>query len=645
MSSHKYRAMAASAVVLVLIVALAAFVISQLKNLQNQVTVEFSQLHHTMQMLDPVHSSLKLVGTRLESSQAFASDDRQRLLQRIGEYSDTNFSGISTELKDITQPLEVSLLDLQSVLSSPNLGVAQIKDALADTNAVATSVIGQLDGRFDQATKSSDHVIDNMLQAIYWGVPPMTLFFVILAWNTIRLSTSGISALTAACEQLAKGDLSQRDPANYDSEIRPVIDSINTLGARIAEVTTSIDHELQRMAQGHFDARVENRYGGAYGTLVDAVNRSIAEIERIVTGIREVAVEVRNGATEIAQGNIDLSHRTEEQASSLEETASTIKGLSQSVDNNATLASDADQLAHQAQDNAEAGSRVLKDSMTAMDDIRAASDKISEIINVINDIAFQTNLLALNASVEAARAGEQGLGFGVVANEVRNLAQRSAEAAKQIERLIADTHKKVRYGVDLVNQSGQMLVTIEHSNRRVCELVASISHSTKEQSTGFGEISRAIHDMDMMTQQNAALVEQAAAASKTMEGQALQLNELIQNFGQRAVVARVEPTSSLMLPPTPRKSPSLAIPHKSKPVVKSVEKPKTPRPVASTPKPELAHPDRSFDNMSFDDFSAIGTTKTHAKASVGSSSAPDPVRRVVNTPLHTEFDEDWESFD
>ena len=235
-------------------------------------------------------------------------------------------------------------------------------------------------------------------------------------------------------------------------------------------------------------------------------------------------------AGEISQGNVDLSQRTEEQASSLQQTASSMEQLTSTVKQTADNAQQATRLSHTAHEEATKGGEVVGKTIEAMSEINAASKKIADIIGVIDEIAFQTNLLALNAAVEAARAGEQGRGFAVVAAEVRNLAQRSATAAKEIKGLINDSVEKVNHGTQLVDTSGQSLEEILNAVKKVNDIIAEIATASQEQSAGIDQINKAITQMDEVTQQNAALVEQAAAGSESLNDQAINLNQMMTVF-------------------------------------------------------------------------------------------------------------------
>ncbi len=258
----------------------------------------------------------------------------------------------------------------------------------------------------------------------------------------------------------------------------------------------------------------------AGGSLLDALARMRVRLTGIVGEVQRDSQAVSTAAQQMAHGNDDLSQRTQEQASSLEETASSMEQMTSTVKQNAENASHANQLARGAREQAERGGEVAGRAIVAMGEINASSRKIADIVGLIQEIAFQTNLLALNAAVEAARAGEQGRGFAVVATEVRSLAQRSAGAAKEIKGLIEDSAEKVRGGSELVNQSGKALAEIVDSVKKVTDIVAEIAAASQEQSAGIDQVNHAVMQMDEMTQQNAALVEEAAAAARAMHERA-----------------------------------------------------------------------------------------------------------------------------
>ncbi|HEY5806322.1 MAG TPA: methyl-accepting chemotaxis protein [Povalibacter sp.] len=278
-----------------------------------------------------------------------------------------------------------------------------------------------------------------------------------------------------------------------------------------------------RIAGGELGNQVRVDSNDELGQLLSSLRRMDAKLVDIVSGVRGSADAVGSASRQLSHGNDDLSQRTQQQAAALEETASSMEEMTATVKQNADNARQANQLAVGAREQAEKGGAVVHRAISAMGEINSASRKIADIISVIDEIAFQTNLLALNAAVEAARAGEQGRGFAVVATEVRNLAQRSASAAKEIKELIKDSVDKVKAGSELVDESGQTLSEIMESVKKVTDIVAEIAAASEEQSAGIEQVNNAVTQMDSVTQQNAALVEEASAASKSMEQQSMKL--------------------------------------------------------------------------------------------------------------------------
>jgi methyl-accepting chemotaxis protein len=291
-----------------------------------------------------------------------------------------------------------------------------------------------------------------------------------------------------------------------------------------------ISGSLLSLSEGDLSNTINVPLEGEFDVLKDAMNSTIQRFSEMVSQIRTSADFVSTSANEIQMGTADLSQRTESQASSLEETSSSVEELTQTVNQNADNAKEAVALAEETNKKATMGGEVVDKAVIAMKEIGGASNKISDIISVIDEIAFQTNLLALNAAVEAARAGEQGRGFAVVAGEVRNLAQRSAGAAKEIKGLINDSVEKVAEGTRLVDDSGETLQDIAKSMSSVLELIENINVASQEQATGINHVNTAVSQMDTMTQQNAALVEETSSVSASMNTEARKLQELMKYF-------------------------------------------------------------------------------------------------------------------
>ncbi len=342
---------------------------------------------------------------------------------------------------------------------------------------------------------------------------------------------------------------------------------------------TQLAEVARRIGDGDLDVVVDTSRHDEIGALQRSLAGMRDALRGIVGQVRQSAESIQVASTEVASGNIDLSHRTEETASNLQQTASSLQQLTANVRQSADAAAQANQLAASAQSVAQRGGAVVSQVVSTMDEINQSSKRIADIIGTIDGIAFQTNILALNAAVEAARAGEQGRGFAVVASEVRSLAQRSAEAAREIKVLIGSSVDKVETGARLVQDAGSTMGEIVASVQRVSDVIGEISAASEEQSQGIAQVNGAVSNLDQMTQQNAALVEESAAAAESLKDQAQRLTAAMQVF-------RLSGSGTAMavpVAPALRPTPVLA-----KPAATARPVALAPRPAALTRPPEVA---------------------------------------------------------
>lgn len=384
----------------------------------------------------------------------------------------------------------------------------QILEALAKGDLNKSSDM-EADGPFKQLKNYSDDTIRNMNNVM------SEIASVITAANAGDFKTNiKLSGKTGFYYELSEG--------------------LNNLVATTDAGLEDITRVLGGLAEGEIGNRIDNDLTGSFGELRDHANATADKLTEVIEQITSSSDIVSSGATELAQGNLDLSRRTEDQVAVLEETSTSMEEMTSAVSHNAKNAEHANQMSKNAQKIAEGGGTVVQDAVLGMTEISTASNKIADIIGVIDEIAFQTNLLALNAAVEAARAGEQGKGFAVVATEVRNLAQRSASAAKEIKELIIESVERVEEGSTLVNKCGSTLTEIVDAVKNVGDMIERISSASNEQAAGIETVNKAVAEMEQMAQQNAALVEETSAAGQNMSQQADDMKELLQFFKMSA---------------------------------------------------------------------------------------------------------------
>jgi len=455
-------------------------------------------------------------------------------------------SGVQDKLADVHVMLYRTIAIIGS-MSDDDVKVRRqvIPDAMAPIRQLVAQSLSDSDKR-SEAAQSFDTQLSRYVKA---------------ADNAIDLSTidpnTGVAALQTAdadfkevVVQLAKlGQLvesqSAADAAALASTARhnqlliaalclmaggaAMVYSWRVQGGVVRDIQLAAD-AADDVARGHFDRVLASDRNDEIGQLLAALGRMVHELSSSINVVQIAAHSIGQASNEIASGNIDLSRRTENTASSLQQTASSMVQLTSTVQHTADAARSTNGLASTATDAARRGGQVMEQVVANMTQIDTASRKINEIISVIDGIAFQTNILALNAAVEAARAGEQGRGFAVVAGEVRSLAKRSADAAREIKTLIGTSTERVEEGARLVQEAGASMQDIVAGVERVTQIISEITHAAEQESDGIGQVNVAVTELDQMTQQNAALVEESAAAAESLKSQAHTLSEVVNKF-------------------------------------------------------------------------------------------------------------------
>jgi len=496
-----FLAPAAAVTMLVVTATIALFVTWQLKGR----IVEFhggalQQYESSLTASGRLHEANALAYRTLNWADNLSKEDlaaaRRRAAEIVGEVAGRLGVDLKASPAGDAAALHAELTKLAKTLdramelsqAGANDGIAMMRDA----DKLAASLGKVADARVQAAREAANGLYrsaDRSFQTVLWVLPAALVLAVMVtagaALWVVRSLLRSIDQANEAAERLAAGDLSVDVRAQSDDEM---------------------------------------------GTLLDSLGRAVASFRRALELVQESSASIHTASSEVAVGSNDLSARTEQQSSSLQQTAASMEELTGTVQTSASNAHAANTLASGATEVAVRGGQVVGEVVTTMEQIQASSQRIAEIIGVIDGIAFQTNILALNAAVEAARAGDQGRGFAVVASEVRALAQRSAQAAREIKGLIGASVERVATGTRLVGEAGQTMEEIVSQVRRVSSLIGEIAAAAHEQSAGIGQVNQAVAQLDHMTQQNAALVEQSAAASESLKEQARNLAQAVAAF-------------------------------------------------------------------------------------------------------------------
>ena len=473
----------------------------------------------TRSIIRPLHEAVDAANKMAKGDLSFrlqvnSTDETGVLIQAMSQTQQS----VQALVNDAKELVAAAVDGRLSTRASTGKHQGDYKEIIHGVNNVLDAVVGPLSIAAKYVDDISKGNIPEKISAVYHG-----------DFNAIRnnLNTciDAVNALVADANMLSQAAVEGRldtraDISMHQGDFKKVIQGVNSTLDAIAEPVNEVVRVLGALAKCDLTQYITANYQGTFGKLKDDANATVTHLTDVITHIKDSADTVNNAAGEISAGNTNLSQRTEQQASSLEETAASMEELTTTVKQNVDSAKQANQLAAGASEIAARGGDVVSKVVDTMSSISESSKKIVDIISVIDGIAFQTNILALNAAVEAARAGEQGRGFAVVATEVRNLAQRSAAAAKEIKTLINDSVDKVAVGTDLADKAGKTMEEVVTSVKRVTDIMAEISAASLEQSSGIQQVHQAITQMDDVTQQNAALVEQAAAAAASLEEQA-----------------------------------------------------------------------------------------------------------------------------
>ena len=452
----------------------------------------------------------------------------------------TSFEKYQTAFKAKGDEIEVDLNKLGSLLDKLGLDKTQVDVAKQSMTELKGKYLDAIKS-YDTANSDSAHIVDSLVKGM--DRQPTKQIGDIVAYvldQSVHMMTQTSEQQSAAYQRASILSL-------FGIVIAFLLGSVITYYF-VVSITKPLAHAVQiarNVAAGDLTSTVAVTGKDETAALLHALNDMTKSLIKIVSEVRLGTETISTASSQIASGNLDLSSRTEQQAGSLEETAAAMEELTSTVKHNSDNTKEAQMMANNASDIAQRGGAVVGDVISTMGSINESSKKIVDIIAVIDGIAFQTNILALNAAVEAARAGEQGRGFAVVASEVRNLAQRSANAAKEIKMLINDSVEKVGTGTKLVDQAGLTMQEVVASVARLTTIISEIANANQEQSTGLNQINTAIIEMDGVTQQNSALVEEAAAAAASMQDQVVSLENVVRQF-QISVSEnrRVQPTIS-----------------------------------------------------------------------------------------------------
>ena len=400
----------------------------------------------------------------------------------------------------------------------------------AQLNEDCKNLVTFKQGLAKKAVEESAAVYASIRTTLFSFLGVSAVLAVGFGWFLARMLANPLRRMVAVADQLADGHLDQDIEYRSEDETGQLAEAFRKMITGFSVPVREASAVMEKVAARDLTVRMQGECKGDFAAIKNSVNAAIEKLGSALTEVQQSASQVSSTSNQLSAASEQLASGAQEQASSQEETSSSLVEISATVKQNAENAQQARQLAENSREAAEKGGVVVQEAVVAMADINASSRRIADIITTIDEIAFQTNLLALNAAVEAARAGEQGRGFAVVASEVRNLAQRSATAAREIKGLIQDSVRKVESGSDLVNRSGNTLTEIVTSVKRVTDIVAEIAAASQEQATGIEQVSKAMSQMDQVTQHNSAQTEELSSTAEELSSTAEQLQSLTSQF-------------------------------------------------------------------------------------------------------------------
>ena len=492
--------------------------IGDLHRLQQGVNTSSEKVKGTMNELARVMDALEQGDLTVRLSDAIEGDLKYKVDNAMGAMEQA-ILGVSEVMQamsegDFKQRINIPLSgNLYSLKESVNNCAEAVSSAIDEiSSAMSAQKEGLLDTKINGQHRGQLSVLTTAINESSCSIH-----------NAVQQINSVMGALTA-------GDFSQRINIELKGDLHTLKDNINASLLNLESLVNDLATIASSQQQGDLTQRISKAYNGQINTLVSAINDSASQLENTMVNVKHIADTVANGVKEISIGNIDLSGRTESQAASLEETVASIEQITSNLADSLENTQESVSLAANAKTIAQDGGTVVNQAIAAMEEINRSSTNIGNIISVIDEIAFQTNLLALNAAVEAARAGEQGRGFAVVAGEVRTLAQRSADAAKEIKGLITDSIAKVGEGTTLIDQTSEIFTGIIASTEQVTSSIESVRDSAQEQSNSIQQINTTISHMESATQQNAALVEEVSAASESINDRTQELLDNVNFF-------------------------------------------------------------------------------------------------------------------